>query len=106
MNGAGGTPPPIANIAGPEAEEATAVDAATFRSPMAPDKTSNTKATTVRHLYISPPDGKLTRGDYMYFGSQKEQKSYILSKRSRTSDNVPPEGLDPIGGKTFCTVHE
>jgi hypothetical protein len=40
--------------------ELTVVEAfasATFRRPIAPDKTRSAKATTARDLYITPPDG-------------------------------------------------
>jgi hypothetical protein len=65
---------------------------AIFLSPIAPVNTSNEKATTVRHLYMTPPDGKLTRRDYMYYCSLMEQKCYFVSKRSIPSDNVPSVG--------------
>jgi hypothetical protein len=58
----------VAQIAGaerPEAENVAAFAAEIFRNPIAPDSTSKTRATTVRHLDIDPPDGKLTRGEYM-----------------------------------------
>ena len=60
-------PGPFAQIAGADTVEAEDVAAlvARFRSPMAPDNTSRTKATTVRHFDICPPDGKLTRRKYM-----------------------------------------
>ena len=48
-----------------EAENVAAFAAEIFRSPIAPVNTSNTRATTVRHLDIVPPEGKLTRGEYM-----------------------------------------
>jgi hypothetical protein len=60
----GGVPGPILQIACAEtleAESVAAFAAETFRSPIAPVRTSNTRATTVRHLYIRPPEGKLTR---------------------------------------------
>jgi hypothetical protein len=44
--------------------ELAAVEAfatATLLSPMAPDRTKSAKPITARDLYISPPDGKLTR---------------------------------------------
>jgi hypothetical protein len=45
-----------------ETDEVAECVTAMFRSPIAPDNTSNAKATTVRHLYIDPPNRKLTRG--------------------------------------------
>jgi hypothetical protein len=48
-----------------EAENVVAFAAEIFRSPIAPVSTSKTRATTVRHLDIDPPEGKLTRGEYM-----------------------------------------
>ena len=48
-----------------EPAEVEACVTAIFRSPIAPDNTSNTNATTVRHLDINPPEGKLTRREYM-----------------------------------------
>jgi hypothetical protein len=44
-----------------ELEEVEAFATATFLKPIAPDKTSSANAITARDLYISPPDGKLTR---------------------------------------------
>jgi len=48
-----------------EPETVAAFEVATFRRPIAPDNTSNANATAVRHLDMYPPDGKLTRRDYM-----------------------------------------
>jgi hypothetical protein len=48
-----------------EFDEVAEFVAERFRSPIALDNTSNAKATTVRHLDIDPPSGKLTRGEYM-----------------------------------------
>jgi hypothetical protein len=80
-----------------EAEELTAFAPAISRSPIAPDNTSNTKATTVRHLDIDPPDGKLTRREYRYFCSLMEQNCYHVSKRSTLLDNVPLNGTRRSG---------
>jgi hypothetical protein len=44
-----------------ELADVEALATATFLSPIAPDKTISAKATTARDLYMSPPDGKLTR---------------------------------------------
>jgi hypothetical protein len=44
-----------------EFADVEALATATFLSPIAPDKTISAKAITVRDLYMSPPDGKLTR---------------------------------------------
>jgi len=66
-----------------ETEEVAECVTAMFRSPIAPERTSNAKATTVRHLYIDPPNRKLTRRDHMSFCSETEQKCYIVSKRLR-----------------------
>jgi len=90
MGGAG----PIAVAQNPgaerlEAESTAACVAVIFRSPIAPVSTNKTRATTVRHFDISPPEGKLTRGEYMYFCSLMEQNCYIVSKRSTPPDNVP-----------------
>ena len=68
----GGVPGPIAQIAdacggvpGPIAQIGDVAPAATmFLSPIAPVSTSNTSATTVKHLDMAPPVRKLTRGDY------------------------------------------
>ena len=72
-----------------EAESTAACAAVMFRIPIAPVSTNKTRASTVRHFDMSPPEGKLTRGEYMYFRSLMEQKSYIVSKRSTPLDNVP-----------------
>ena len=76
--------------------------AAIFRNPVAPDNTSNTKATTARHFDIYPPDGKLTRRQYMYVCSAMEQNCYRVSKRSIPSDNVPRTAWAvPYGAVSF-----
>jgi hypothetical protein len=64
---AGGVPGPILQIAGAEIPEAESVAAFAeiFRNPTAPVSTNKTRATTVRHLDIRPPEGELTRGQYM-----------------------------------------
>jgi hypothetical protein len=81
-----------------ESDEVAACATAIFRSPIAPDKTSNVKATSVRHLYIDPPNGKLTRRDHMYFRSKMEQKSYIVSKRLTPLDHPLSSGsFHPVG---------
>ena len=55
----GGVPGPIAQVG------ADTVAAATiFLRPIALARTSKTSATTVKHLDMSPPERKLTRGDY------------------------------------------
>jgi hypothetical protein len=48
-----------------EAENVAAFAAEIFRNPIAPVSTSKTRATTDRHLDIDPPEGKLTRREYM-----------------------------------------
>jgi hypothetical protein len=65
--GGGGAPGPFAQIAEDVTFEAevAANDDAIFLSPIAPVNTNKANATTVRHLDISPPSGKLTRKDYM-----------------------------------------
>ena len=40
-------------------------------------------------LVHRPPDGKLTRREYMYVGSVMEQNCYLVSKRSTPLDNAP-----------------
>src|SRR5487761_107943 len=61
---AGGTPGPMLQIAGAEILEAESVAAFAemFRSPIAPVSTSKTRATTVRHLDIRPPDRETNPG--------------------------------------------
>jgi hypothetical protein len=64
------TLPPGFGIGRPDAirtelDESAEYVAAIFRSPIAPDNTSNANATTVRHFDIDPPDGKLTQREYM-----------------------------------------
>ena len=63
----GGVPGPILQIAGAEILEAESVAAFAekFRNPTAPVSTNKTRATTVRHFDIRPPEGELTRGQYM-----------------------------------------
>ena len=64
----GGMPIEVAKNAGAErleAENVAAFAAEIFRSPIAPVSTSKTRATTDRHLDIDPPEGKLTRREYM-----------------------------------------
>src|SRR5579863_6880292 len=88
-----------------EAENVAAFAVAIFRSPIAPVNTSNTRATTVRHLDIGPPEGKLTRRDSKYFCSLMEQKSYIVPKRLTPMDNVPTNGLcRPVRGSSARIV--
>src|SRR3984957_8120472 len=55
---AGGTPGPMLHIAGAEILEAESVAAFAeiFRNPTAPVSTNKTRATTVRHLDIRPPE--------------------------------------------------
>ena len=56
VNGGDG-PGPCAQIAGAErlaADGVVAPEATIFRSPIAPVRTSNTSATTVKHLDMSP----------------------------------------------------
>ena len=89
-----------------ETVDVAAFATAIFLSPIAPVSTINEKATTARDLYICPPDGKLTRGQYMYARSLKEQKCYFVSKRSTSSDNVPVVGSRrPARGSSIRIVH-
>jgi hypothetical protein len=60
-----------------EAENVAAFPATMFRSPIAPIRTSNTKATTVRHLDIHPPRRKLTRRNYMFSCFTMKQNSAL-----------------------------